>query len=105
MPQNLDEKVRLLLEDIKNMQDQDARARLKQFVLSEINFLEAEHVIEESDLSVIRSQASKNWVDTNFKENKIEPENERVWLLMDAFVSHFRSRGLIPFKLTLKKRK
>ncbi len=105
MPNNLDEKIALLWNDIKYMSDEDVRKAIKNLVLNEVNFINGEHIIEESELGIIQSRAAKEWVDTDLKNLGIDKSYEKTWFLAESVVGLLKSKGLIPFKLILRKKR
>jgi len=105
MPNNLDDKIAQLWKDVKYLHDEDARKQIKALILREIQFLEASHIVEESDVALTHGAAIKRWGEINLDALDIDQTYQKTWLVMDATISLLRSRGLIPFVLELKKKR
>ena len=110
MPKNLREKLALVLDDCQDLQKWELLQRLERVVNEEIGFMKAEHQVDSVDLSTIQSYATKEYNDMRLDEQALgriygDGNLIRVLCYINAVLSHFRSKGLISFNVTLNKKK
>ena len=102
MSNNLDEKIRLLLQDLKSLPDYEAKKMLQNFIKLELNFLYAYHLIYNIELNMIQSCSTRKFIDTSIEKTKLSPSEFRIWCLVDSVVGFLNSKGLTNFSLKLK---
>lgn len=105
MPKNLDEKIALILNDIKRLPDFEVRKRIKDFVLQEVNFTKTEHTLDNYDLSRIQSLAMDLFSKTDFRILDIDQSYQRVWCFVQAVLTFLKSESLIEFGITYDSKK
>lgn len=106
-PKDLDEKVDLLLNELEQVDRKSAAILIKNFVKSQLDWNEVEHTIDEFDLETVRSYAIKEMTDlpiNTLTAPELTQGRHQALAYMQAFLSHFRSKGLIPFTFKYKKK-
>lgn len=110
-PKNLEEKVGILLDEIERLPRQDALRKLTAFVLNELDWKDTEFILDDYDLSTVRSIACKMMSEFpthkvreyGFESNYgIDQDKLRALCWIEAVVSFFRGNKLIPFKTSFK---
>jgi len=109
---NLEAKVANLLDDLEGLSREDQKKLVINFVHNELLWHEAEHTIDNYDLTVIHSNAIKEMTDFPVghirKEGLDGPDQSKLRTLcyLRAVMGHLRKEGYIPLiKLNHKGKK
>lgn len=105
VPRNLREKISNLLDDIQTLPRYEALRRIEQLVNEELSFMEAEHSVDEWDLTKIKSDAINEFNNTTMSTSlrgTVPPEHLADWCRVLALIGFLRSKGLIKFTLAFK---
>ena len=101
MPKNLEEKIKILLDDLETLPRSEAVRKIKNLIEEELKFIESTHEINNWDLNNVRSHAKQQLLDTDLSiHGRWANENLdefRAWCYVDAVVTLLKGKGLIPF--------
>lgn len=110
MAKNLTEKIYILLNDIKSLNEFESAKRIEAFVKAELDWQHAEHALDDYDLEMIKSVAVKHMTDYPVNELRARgfdynQDRLRTLSYLEGCIALLRTKGLIPFTVTHKKRK
>lgn len=109
MPKNIKQKLALILEDAESLKKYELLRLLERMFNEEMEFLQAEHQVDIYDLTNVKSQAIDMYNQMRMTMDSLgnlhgDSELIRTMCLMMATISLLRSKGLVNFTLTYKKK-
>jgi len=110
MPKNLTEKISLLLDDSKDLQRYELIRVIEKLIMEELHMLSIAHKIDAYDLTLVKSNAIKMYVDSSFDEEKYgrsiaqDHDMKRAYCYVAAVIALLRGKGLINFTLEYDKK-
>lgn len=110
MPKNLDYKIAILLDDLQGLTREDKAKRIKALVEEELEWKQTTHLVDNYDLTLITSFATKYMTDmsiNHMRETAIDGDSskQRALSYLEAVIGFLRKESLIPFKLTHVRKK
>lgn len=111
MPQNLREKLALLLDDAKSLSKHEALDLMEAFFRKELHYLETEHLFGNSDLLMVKHRATQFFMEFNPRAMEaaghyyIDQDLVRALAYSKALNEIFRSKGLMSASITYDKNK
>lgn len=108
MARNLRDKLRLIIEDAYDLQQETVLTKLEALVKEELALREEERLFDYQDLCYIKSVATQEFVNLRHDQGSLgrlfqEPESVRILCIINATVGFLRQKGLLPAIIRYKK--
>lgn len=109
MARNLRDKLRLIIDDAYDLQQEVVLNKLEALVKEELQLREEERLFDYQDLCYIKSVATQEFVNLRHDKESLgklfqEPETVRLLCIVNATVGFLRSKGFLPMILKYTKK-
>lgn len=110
-PKNLEEKIGIILDELEKLPRAEASRKLTNFVMNELEWKNSTFVLDEQDLTSIRSFATRSMTDFSMAKMReygfessygVDNDKMRALCWIEATVAFFRGKGMIPFTTDYK---
>lgn len=108
MARNLRDKIRLLIADAYDLQQETVISKIEALITDELKLRDEERLFDHQDLCYIQSVATQEFVQLRHDKETLgrlfqEPEMVRSLCIVNATIGFLRSKGLLPAILRYKK--